>query len=156
MKLNDAVFGAIFLALSLFVLWTVRSYPTIPGQNVGPAAFPALVAGLLAICSIGLIVVGIRARHAAPWFRAGAWVRSPRHVAAFVIAIGGLALYVVAAQVVGFLVGATVFLLALMLCLGVRVPVALIVAPVATIVIHVVFYKGLRVPLPWGVLPVLY
>ena len=27
---------------------------------------------------------------------------------------------------------------------------------VATVLIHVAFYKGLRVPLPWGVLPVLY
>jgi hypothetical protein len=27
---------------------------------------------------------------------------------------------------------------------------------VATLVIHIAFYKGLRVPLPWGVLPVLY
>jgi hypothetical protein len=26
----------------------------------------------------------------------------------------------------------------------------------ATFAIHVAFYKGLRVPLPWGVLPVLY
>jgi len=26
----------------------------------------------------------------------------------------------------------------------------------ATVLIHVAFYKGLRVPLPWGVLPVLY
>ena len=29
-------------------------------------------------------------------------------------------------------------------------------ALVATLVIHIAFYKGLRVPLPWGVLPVLY
>lgn len=156
MKLNDAVLGAIFLALSLFVLWTVRSYPTIPGQNVGPAAFPGLVAGLLALCSVGLIVIGARARHAAPWFEAGAWVRSRRHVAAFLIAVGGLALYVAAADRIGFLVGASVFLLALLLCLNVRPRIALVVAPVATLLIHLIFYKGLRVPLPWGVLPVLY
>ena len=46
--------------------------------------------------------------------------------------------------------------LALMLVLRVRVPVALLIAPAATIFIHLVFYKGLRVPLPWGILPVLY
>jgi hypothetical protein len=30
------------------------------------------------------------------------------------------------------------------------------VAVAATVLIHVAFYKGLRVPLPWGALPVLY
>ena len=44
----------------------------------------------------------------------------------------------------------------MMLALRVRPAVALIVAVVATFAIHVAFYKGLRVPLPWGVLPVLY
>lgn len=156
MKLNDAVFGAIFLALSLYVLWTVQAYPRIPGQDVGPGAFPGLVAALLGLCSLGLIRRGWRERQVRGWFAAGAWVRSPRHALAFAIAVGGLLLYVIAGNALGFLVSATVFLVALMLVLRVRVPVALLIAPTATIFIHLVFYKGLRVPLPWGILPVLY
>jgi putative tricarboxylic transport membrane protein len=156
MKLNDAIFGALFLALSLFVLWSIQSYPKIPGQDVGPAAFPGLVASLLAICSLMLIVRGWRERAAQPWFVAGAWLRSPRHAFAFALTVGGLLLYVLVGHIVGFLVGSTVFLAVLMLALGVRVPVVLAVAPAATLFIHLVFYKGLRVPLPWGVLPVLY
>ena len=156
MKLNDATFGAIFLALSLYVLWTVQSYPSIPGQNVGPSAFPGLVAALLALCSVVLIVRGWRERQGQGWFAAGPWIRSPRHVLAFAITVGGLLLYVLVGNAVGFLVSAIVFLIALMLVLGVRIPVALLIAPAATIFIHLVFYKGLRVPLPWGVLPVLY
>lgn len=156
MKLNDAVFGAVFLALSLLVLWTVRSYPTIPGQNVGPAVFPGSVAALLAVCSIGLIVQGWRARADARWFEAGAWTRSPRQWIAFAAAVGGLALYVGASERLGFLVTGVVMLAALMLALRVRAAVAITVAVVATFAIHVAFYKGLRVPLPWGLLPVLY
>jgi putative tricarboxylic transport membrane protein len=34
----------------------------------------------------------------------------------------------------------------------VRVPVAITVAIVATLLVHFAFYKLLRVPLPWGVL----
>ena len=156
MKLNDALLGAIFLALSLYVLWTVRTYPHIPGQDVGPAAFPGLVAALLAGCSVGLIVRGWRERQAQVWFAAGAWVRSPRHALAFAVTVGGLLLYVVAGDKLGFLVAATAYLLVMMLVLRVRLPVALLIAPAATIFVHVVFYKALRVPLPWGVLPVLY
>lgn len=156
MKLNDAVFGAIFLALSLLVLWSIQSYPRIPGQNVGPAAFPGVVAAVLAACSVLLIVQGVRARNGTPWFERGAWTSEPRQLVAFAVTVGGLLLYVLASEKIGFLITGTVMLASLMLALRVRVVTAIVVAVVATMVIHIAFYKGLRVPLPWGVLPVLY
>jgi putative tricarboxylic transport membrane protein len=33
-KINDAIFGAVLLALGLALLWHVQSFPKIPGQNV--------------------------------------------------------------------------------------------------------------------------
>jgi len=156
MKLNDAVFGAIFLALSLLVLWSIQSYPRIPGQNVGPAAFPGVVAAVLAACSVLLIVQGVRARNGTPWFERGAWTSEPRQLVAFAVTVGGLLLYVLASEKIGFLITGTVMLASLMLALRVRVVTSVVVAVVATVVIHIAFYKGLRVPLPWGVLPVLY
>jgi len=156
MKINDAAFGALFGVLSLLVLWTIQGYPRIPGQNFGPAAFPGMAAFGLAVCSLLLIVQGLRTRAQAPWFTAGDWVRRPAQLIAFIVTVAGLALYVVASEKVGFLVIGTLIVAALMLALRVRVIVALPMALVATLVIHVAFYKGLRVPLPWGVLPVLY
>ncbi len=156
MKLNDAVFGAVFLALSLLVLWSVQSYPKIPGQNVGPAAFPGVVAAVLALCSVLLIVQGVRSRDAAPWFERGQWTRRPRQLIAFAVTVLGLLLYVLASDKLGFLITGIVMLSSLMLSLRVRLITATSVAVVATVVIHIAFYKGLRVPLPWGVLPVLY
>lgn len=156
MKLNDAVFGAVFLALSLLVLWSVQSYPKIPGQNVGPAAFPGVVAAVLALCSVLLIVQGVRSRGAAPWFERGQWTRQPRQLIAFAVTVLGLLLYVLASDKLGFLITGIVMLSSLMLSLRVRLITATSVAVVATVVIHIAFYKGLRVPLPWGVLPVLY
>lgn len=156
MKLNDAVFGALFLVLSLLVLWTVQSYPKIPGQNVGPAAFPAIAASVLALCSVLLIVQGLRQRAAAPWFQRGEWTSRPAQWIAFAVTVLGLLLYVLASERLGFIVTGTLMLAALMLALKVRPAVAMVVALGATVLIHVAFYKGLRVPLPWGVLPVLY
>jgi putative tricarboxylic transport membrane protein len=77
-------------------------------------------------------------------------------VFAFAITVGTLVLYVVAAEKIGFLLLGSVMLTALMLSLRVRLASALVVSVVATLAIHIAFYKGLRVPLPWGVLPVLY
>lgn len=156
MKLNDAVFGALFLVLSLLVLWTIQGYPRIPGQNIGPAAFPGVIAALLALCSVLLIVQGVRARHSVQWFSRDGWTGQRRPLIAFAVTVGGLALYVAASDRIGFLILGCAMLLALMLALRVRPVAALPVAVIATLLIHVAFYKGLRVPLPWGVLPVLY
>ena len=158
MKLDDAITGAIFLALSLAVLWDIQGYPKIPGQNVGPNAFPGLIAAILAGCSIALIVRGLRARSASdrPWLQFQPWTRSPRHLLLFVLTAAVLVLYVLFADTLGFLVCGIVLLAALMLSLRVRPQAAIAVAVVATFAIHVIFYKGLRVPLPWGIVPILY
>jgi putative tricarboxylic transport membrane protein len=156
MKINDAVFGAVFLLLSLLVLWTIQGYPTIPGQTVGPAAFPGAIAIGLIVCSLLLIGNGWRERASAPWFERGAWTKAPRQVIAFAVTVGALLLYVLAAERVGFLIVAVVMLTAMMLSLRVRLVPALLVALGTSFAIHVAFYKGLRVPLPWGWLPVLY
>jgi len=156
LKLNDAVFGALFLALSLLVLWTIQGYPKIPGQNVGPAAFPGIAASVLALCSLLLIVQGVRSRAGTPWFQRGEWTSRPPQLIAFAVTLGGLLLYVLASDRIGFIATGIVMLGSLMLALRVRWPMALIVSVVSTVVIHFAFYKGLRVPLPWGVLPVMY
>lgn len=163
MKLNDAVLGAIFLALSLAVLWDVRTYPNIPGQNVGPNAFPGLVAAILAGCSIALIARGFlhraaRGQHdgAQRWLVLQAWTRSPRHRTAFGLTVAMLVGYVLFAESLGFLVCGMLLLVVLMLALRVRPVVLFTVAPIATFTIHLIFYKGLRVPLPWGIVPILY
>ena len=156
MKLNDAVFGAVFLALSLLVLWTIQGFPKIPGQNVGPSAFPGAIAVGLLVCSLLLIRNGWRARAGSPWFERGQWTRQPRQVIAFAVTFAAMLLYVVASERIGFLIVAIVMLTAMMLALRVRAVLAAAVALAASLAIHVAFYKGLRVPLPWGVLPVLY
>jgi len=156
LKLNDAVFGALFLVLALLVLWTVQSYPKIPGQNIGPAAFPGIAATVLALCGVLLIVQGWRQRSHSPWFQRGEWTSRPPQLIAFAITVLGLLLYVLASERIGFIATGIVMLAALMFALKVKPVLAIAVAVVATVLIHVAFYKGLRVPLPWGVLPVLY
>lgn len=152
MKFNDAVFGLILLALGGLVLVVVRGYPAMPGQQVGPALFPGLIAAGLCLCGAMLLVKGWRERRTAAWLRPGAWMASPRHVLAVALVIGAVLFYMLASERLGFLPVAAVSLAALMLAMRVRPLRAVLIAVIAALVIHAVFYKLLRVPLPWGVL----
>lgn len=154
MKLSDTVWGALLLALSLAVLWNIQGFPRIPGQNIGPGAFPGLLAVLLAVCAVLLILRGIKQREAHATM--GAWLRSGAHVGNFVLTVCVLLFYIVAADTLGFLITAALILLAMFLKLGVRPLLALTIAVLTVFVIHLIFYKMLRVTLPWGVLPILY
>ena len=152
MKINDAVFGALLLALGVAVLLIVQGYPKIPGQQVGPGLFPGLIACGLSIGGAALVVRGWRDRARMAWFAAGPWVRSPRHVLALAVVLGGVLFYMFAGERLGFLVCASLLMWALMCALGVPPLRALLIAVVSALVIHFAFYKLLRVPLPWGVL----
>lgn len=152
MKLNDAVFGLVLLALGLAVLFGVQDFPKIPGQPVGPALFPGLIAAGLCVAGVLLALRGLRAQAGQPWLAWDNWVRSPRHIAALAVLLGSVVVYIAVVDLLGFLPTAALILLLLFVVLRVPVPRAVLLAVVASLVIHFAFYKLLRVPLPWGVL----
>ncbi|MGV3573301.1 MAG: tripartite tricarboxylate transporter TctB family protein [Ramlibacter sp.] len=152
MKLNDAVFGLLLTALGAGIVFGVQGFPKIPGQPVGPALFPGLLACGLCVCGVLLMVNGWRARGTQAWLAWDDWVRSPRHVAALAVLLGSILLYIFAAERIGFLPLAILILAALFTVLKVPPGRAVLIAVIAALVIHFAFYKLLRVPLPWGVL----
>jgi putative tricarboxylic transport membrane protein len=151
-KVNDAIFGLVLLALGAAVLFGVQGFPKIPGQPVGPALFPGLIAVGLCACGAMLVWSGLRERPRAAWVTWDDWVRSPRHVLALAVLLGSIVFYIVAANWLGFLPTAMLILVAMLLVLRVRPGRAVVIAVTATLVIHFAFYKLLRVPLPWGLL----
>ena len=152
MKLNDAIFGLVLLALGIAVLFGIQGFPRIPGQPVGPALFPGMIASGLCIAGVLLVVRGWRHRAGHPWIAGEEWVRSPRHIVALLVLLGSVVFYIAASDRLGFLPTAALILLAMFRVLRVPPGRALLLAVVATLVIHFAFYKLLRVPLPWGVL----
>lgn len=151
MRIHDALSGLVLALLAVAVLVTVSQYPPIPGQNVGPSAFPGLVAILLLGCSLLLIWRGMHGERR-PLVVMGAWTRSTPHVVNFLLVIGSLLFYIFCSNFFGFIITGTLILAALFYALGVRTFLVLPLAIIATLVIHTIFYKFLRVPLPWGLL----
>ena len=156
MKIDDALWGALFALLGAAILWHVQGFPRIPGQNVGPALFPGVLAVAMLVCGAILIATGLKARRAEGaslrWAVAPDWVRSRRHVVAFIVLVASNVFYLLVVDRLGFLLTAFVYLAALMGVLRVRLAVTLPVAFIMALAIHYAFYKLLRVPLPWGVL----
>ncbi len=156
MKLNDAIFGLLLLALGGAVLGIVQSFPKIPGQQVGPALFPGLIAVGLCVGGLILLVRGWRSHSTegggVPWITVEDWVRSPRHLLGFSVLVGSVVFYMLASQTLGFLMCSTLILTALFVVSRVPVGKSILIAVIASLVIHFAFYKMLRVPLPWGLL----
>ena len=156
MKLDDALWGALLALLGGAILWHVQGFPRIPGQNVGPGLFPGALAVAMLVCGAILIATGLKARRSAGasfrWAVAPEWLRSGRHVVAFLVLVASNVFYLLVVDRLGFLLTAFVYLAALMWVLRVRPAVAVPVAFVMALAIHYAFYKLLRVPLPWGVL----
>ena len=94
MKFNDAISGALLLALSIAIFVTIQGFPKIPGQSVGPNAFPGLLAFLLAVCSVILIIRGLKERLGGRWITPGAWLQSPAHLRNFLVTVGCLLFYI--------------------------------------------------------------
>src|SRR4029079_19796442 len=114
MKLNDAVWGALLILLSATILFLIRNFPNIPGQKVGPALFPGLIAAGLAVCAVFLIVKGLSSRakglERARMVELDSWTRSRRHVLAFVAVIGVNVAYILLVDTVGFIITSFAYL----------------------------------------------
>jgi putative tricarboxylic transport membrane protein len=142
------------LALALLagaVLWSSRMFPAVPGQKLGAGFLPTLVGVGLLLCGAGLVARSLRAGgYAEPQ------AREPERwgVAALVVAI--VLAYVFLADRIGFLLVVPVALALLFRALRVNWAPSLLWALAGTALVHLAFYKLLRVPLPWGVLRPFY
>jgi putative tricarboxylic transport membrane protein len=119
-----------------------------PGQRFGPAWFPGSIAAGLGLCGLLLVYRGIRQRE--PWVALPDWVHRRRPLLGVGGVIAGLLFYILAADTLGFHITGILLLAIWTRILGASWRMAAVVAVVATVAIHLSFYKILRIPLPWG------
>lgn len=152
MKVNDVVSGSLAAAFAVIILLGAQSFPDIPGQKVGPRVFPELIAAGLLLCAALLVARGMRSRARQPWLSVPAWLHDGRTALRFVMVPLALAFYIAASEALGFIPVSILLLVALFMCFGVRLRRALMLAVAGALLIHFLFYKLLKVPLPWGLL----
>lgn len=151
MKINDVLSGLLIGAFGAFIYFHSRSFPPMPGQHVGPNMFPQLIAAGLMICAIILVFRGVKTLGTQAWITLPGWLAQRRITLGFIFIPLVLVFYVAVSESLGFIPTATILLMALFLVFEVRLQTALMVAIVGSLVIHTLFYKLLKVPLPWGI-----
>jgi putative tricarboxylic transport membrane protein len=162
MYLPDRVTGLFLVGLGAAAAWGGSRLPPVPGQQIGPEVFPMVVGIGLALCGL-LIALGIGhhfeeeaeadlAAHSDQ--PAPAETRSRLVVGLKMLLPPALLLfYVFAVDRLGFVPTGMVIVLAAALALGAGARLAIPLALLAPVGVHLIFYKLLRVPLPDGLLP---
>lgn len=152
MKINDVFSGLLIGIFGALLFVHVQSFPPMVGQDVGPNMFPQLIAVGLMVCAAVLVVKGLKTLKAQGWVTVPDWLGQGRITLGFVLIPVVLAFYVGVSESLGFLPTSVILLMALFLVFEVRLKTALPVALLGSLGIHALFYKLLRVPLPWGIL----
>jgi putative tricarboxylic transport membrane protein len=161
MRVADRITGLILVGLGALSAYGGSLLPPVPGQPVGPNVFPVVVGVGLVLCGL-MIAFGIGhtfedeaeadlAAHSdvdhtaalhSPWWKLRA-----------LIPPGLLLFYVFGSERLGFIATAAIMVLVLAMTLGARLRLALPLAILAPIGVHLIFAKLLRVALPIGLLP---
>jgi len=160
MQLSDRLTGGVIATLGSLAFFYGSKLPPVPGQQVGPAAFPMVVGAGLVICG-ALIIFGIGrhfeevaeadvASHTAPELLEPlpAW---KNWLALLPPAL--LVFYALASERLGFLPTTAIMIAAASFAFGARAKLAIPLAIIAPFFINLIFLKLLRVPLPGGLLP---
>lgn len=158
--LADRLSGSAIAFLGACAFFYGSKLPPVPGQQVGPSAFPMVVGTGLALCG-ALIVLGVGrhfeevaeadvASHSAP----EDLVQPPAWRAWLALLPPALLMfYALFSETLGFLPTAAIMVVIMSTAFGAKPKLSIPLALIAPFVINLIFLKLLRVPLPAGLLP---
>ena len=150
MKISDTVVGAGFLAAGALIIAGTMHYPPLDGGYPGPSLFPRILGGLM-VAFGGL--VGLKGLRTGDTTQEVEWLllhKSTGFINAVFVLVG-VAAYILFVEKLGFLLMGALLLFVVMWRLKVPPLKALLVAVVFNTIVHFLFYKIMRVPLPLGI-----
>ncbi len=162
MRLPDRVTGLFLVGLGALAAYGGSRLPPVPGQQVGPNVFPMVIGIGLCLCG-AMIAFGIghtfedeaeadMAAHGGAALEAEK-AHHPAWYLRVLVPPALLLFYVFSVERIGFVPAAAIMVLVTAMTLGASLRLAVPLALLAPVGVHLIFYKLLRVPLPPGLLP---
>ena len=151
MKISDTVVGAGFVTAGALIIAGTLNYPTLDAGHPGPSLFPRILGGLMAVFGGLVSLKGLRTGDATQDVEWLLLHKSTAFINAVFVLVGVTA-YILFVENLGFLVMGALLLFVVMWRLKVPPLKALIVAVVFNTIVHFLFAKIMRVPLPLGIL----
>jgi putative tricarboxylic transport membrane protein len=164
MRLPDRATGLLIFGLGAVVAYAGSRLPPVPGQQIGPNVFPFVIG--IGLCLCGLMIAFRIGHSFEEEAEADLAAHSDLPTKEQVLASHGslyrlrilippalLVFYAMAADRLGFYVTTAIMILTAALVFGARPRLAVPIALIAPVLVHLVFYKLLRVPLPAGLVP---
>ena len=162
MRLSDRVSGLFLVGLGALAAYGGSRLPPVPGQQVGPNVFPMVVGAGLMICGVMIALKIGQVFEEEAEADLAAHTDHPTELTTsrskfwslrVLIPPALLLFYVFTVDRIGFIPTAACVVLVSSLALGARLRLAIPLALLAPIGVHLVFAKLLRVPLTPGLLP---
>lgn len=144
-RTRDIATGAMLIGLGIAMIWISAGFPSIGAVTYGPDLFPRIIAGGLILSGLGILLEVWRGVAPKPEAIAYRWL--PMLILAALIAA-----FAVLLPMLGFHIATGLALLVAVRLFGGGPLTCVLVALIAPVVLHYVFYSVLRVPLPWGLL----
>jgi len=151
MKISDTVVGAGFVTAGALIIAGTLNYPTLDAGHPGPSLFPRILGGLMAVFGGLVSLKGLRTGDATQYVEWLLLHKSTGFINAVFVLVG-VAAYILLVEKLGFLLMGALLLFVVMWRLKVPPLKALIVAVVFNTIVHFLFAKIMRVPLPLGIL----
>jgi putative tricarboxylic transport membrane protein len=160
MLLSDRTTGLTLVGVGALAIYGGSRLPPMPGQEIGPSVFPVLIGAGLALCG-AMIALGIGRSYEevaeaeiASLQGMEPEAKQPKFYGLrALIPVALLLFYAVASETIGFVPVAFIIVATMALTLGANWKHSLLLALVMAPLVHLLFSKLLRVPLPIGILP---
>jgi len=151
MRINNMLIGLAAVFLGILVFSSGYRMPALPHLRFGPGFFPCLVGIGLALTGMGLIVQRLgRPGSGGPWFEAEPELRTAKAIIGLLLMLGGVVIYIVVSEEVGFLLTAGLILWVDLWWFWRRPIAAIFLSAAAVLFIQIFFGSFMMVPLPMG------
>lgn len=152
MKLNDAILGAAFLALSIWIAASALAMPRMAGTAIGAGTFPLVVAAMMAMGGLALTLSGVKTWRRAPVAQLSDWLSSRPALTRAGASIVFVVIYAALGEWIGFPLLVPPMMIALLWLTTGRPLASVILGCLISAGVWLLFARVLMVPLPLGLM----